>query len=97
MIHGALKWDVYSRDSLCLSSYVVLELFIYRKERPEFHGLDIAAIHGHGTVKCTTMCIPARECSCPWRPDKRVGSPAAEGAGHCEAPNMGTGTQTQVL
>ena len=66
MIHVALKWDVYARDSLrLLSPHVVLELFIYKKERPEFHGLDIAAIHGHGTVKCPAKCIPAHECSCP--------------------------------
>ena len=76
-----------------------LNCLFTKRERPEFHGLDIdiAAIHGQGTVKCAAMCIPAHECSCPYWPDVHVGSPAAEDAGHCEAPNMGTGTQTQVL
>lgn len=68
MIHVALKWDVYSKDSLCLlSPRVVSELLLYKKEL-ELHEVDIAEIHERRPVKCQAKCIPvwasAYKCSC---------------------------------
>lgn len=97
MIHFAP--NVYSWDSCChLSPYVVLELHMDKKKRTELHGLDIAEIHEHGPVQRPAKCNPAHECSSrPTEARRCIGSSGAEGTGHCEVPNMGTGTQTQDL